>query len=228
MKRKDLKKWGRKGLAAFLSLTMCVTSMQIPAYADLLSDGTDPYGRVADGDTSEKYEDAFADKEPGYVWTDKTVKESDDPWAFDVTYSALGSSTVKAVEQTRPIDLIVIMDISGSMGAYVEGAPSTDDENRRMGKTVAAVNSMFDTVLSDNRNRIGMVAFGAMATEVIPLDHYEPESDGSYISCENTHDYYMGTNDNHQENHYNLKRYNLCKIMNTATIQTLRQDSQWR
>ena len=212
MKRKDLKKWGRKGLAALLSLAMCVTSMQIPAYADLLSDGTDPYGRVADGDTSKKYEDAFAGKEPGYVWTDKTVKESDDPWAFDVTYSALGSSTVKAVEQTRPVDLIVIMDISGSMGAYVEDAPSTDDENRRMEKTVTAVNSMFNTVLSDDRNRIGMVAFGAMAAEVIPLDHYEQKSDGSYILCENTHDYYMGKNDDHEENHYNLKRYNLAKL----------------
>lgn len=225
MKRKDLKKWGRKGLAALLSLTMCVTSMQIPAYADLLSDGTDPYGRVADGDTSEKYEDAFAGKEPGYVWTDKTVKESDDPWAFDVTYSALGSSTVKAVEQTRPIDLIVIMDISGSMGAYVEGATSTNDKNRRMEKTVEAVNSMFNTVLSDNRNRIGMVAFGAMATEVIPLDHYKPKSDGSYISCENKHDYYMGKNNDHQENHYTLDRGSLVSLSKYQNIPAMRSIS---
>ena len=113
---KKWKKLSKRGLALLLSFVMCLSMLNLTVLAAGES-GQSVVTKVADYETKEDYRNYF-NKDgygetagPGYVWTDKSVEANSESNSFDVTYSALGSADV-----ITATDLVLVLDISGSMG----------------------------------------------------------------------------------------------------------------
>lgn len=154
---------------------------------------------VADNVTINKWHDSEAlddsTKNVGRIWTDKSVstgnvtltnkvgesakesatiekkKESD----FLVGLSAL-SSTAKIMGQTTvPLDIVLVLDVSGSM-----------DDNGKMKTLKTAVNNFIDTTAAENdkrsdvnkQSRISLVKFAGKKNDKVGNDTY---IDGYYI-----------------------------------------------
>ncbi len=152
--------------------------------------------RVADGDTSDTYigkllSDDWGSRYAGRVWTDKsvfafgnnigldmdtdgydgTVKFNSD---FGTIFSALSSSQVVKENPPQPLDVMFVLDVSGSMGkngsVLVDKANFTDSA---ISKTVVAVNNAISLLLKNNPNsRFGIVVYGSTAAVLVPLAHY--------------------------------------------------------
>ncbi|MCL2825814.1 MAG: VWA domain-containing protein [Eggerthellaceae bacterium] len=162
------------------------------------------YGKVADPDTSNQT--AYFDSttlDNGRLWTDKSVNtdkatlydsagnpavtvNASDPDNFMVTLSALSQSySVHALAE--PIDVVFIIDISGSMYMNNLGAQT------RAEVMVDALNSAIDTLMAANpENRVAIVAYGGILSvpgtpgqsrivDVLKLGHYTTPTDGQYL-----------------------------------------------
>ena len=144
---------------------------------------------VADNVTINKWHDPEAlddsTKNVGRIWTDKSVSKGDVTLTnkvgesatiekgsksdFLVGLSAL-SSTAKIMGQTTvPLDIVLVLDVSGSM-----------DDQGKMTTLKNAVNSFIDTTADKNdalsdtnkRSRISLVKFAGDTTNVIGNDMY--------------------------------------------------------
>lgn len=150
---------------------------------------------VADDVTINKWHDSEAlddsTKNVGRIWTDKSVSTGDvtltsktretadikkkDGSDFLVGLSAL-SSTAKIMGQTTvPLDIVLVLDVSGSM-----------DDNGKMKTLKTAVNSFIDTTAAENdkrsdtnkQSRISLVKFAGEKKNTVGNDTYK---DGGYI-----------------------------------------------
>lgn len=150
---------------------------------------------VADDVTINKWHDSEAlddsTKNVGRIWTDKSVSTGDvtltsktretadikkkDGSDFLVGLSAL-SSTAKIMGQTTvPLDIVLVLDVSGSM-----------DDQGKMTTLKNAVNSFIDTTAAknsalsdvDKQSRISLVKFAGDTTDKIGNDTYR---DNGYI-----------------------------------------------
>ena len=117
-------------------------------------DGPTMTGKVADYDTSNHWKfwaGGYDGKETttqnvGRIWTDKTVKaveggESD----FLTTLSAI-SSTSDTTISAKPLDIVMVLDASGSM----DKAMSASDSTKRIKALKTAANSFIDTIAEQN------------------------------------------------------------------------------
>ena len=117
-------------------------------------DGPTMIGKVADYDTSNHWKfwaGGYDGKETttqnvGRIWTDKTVKaveggESD----FLTTLSAI-SSTSDTTISAKPLDIVMVLDASGSM----DKAMSASDSTKRIKALKTAANSFIDTIAEQN------------------------------------------------------------------------------
>ncbi len=84
----------------------------------------------------------------GRIWTDKTVKavESGDS-DFLTTLSAI-SSTSDTTISGKPLDIVMVLDASGSMKADMSGK----DETKRIDALKKAANSFIDTIATQNQS----------------------------------------------------------------------------
>lgn len=150
---------------------------------------------VADDVTINKWHDSEAlddsTKNVGRIWTDKSVSTGDvtltsktretadikkkDGSDFLVGLSAL-SSTAKIMGQTTvPLDIVLVLDVSGSM-----------DDQGKMTTLKTAVNSFIDTTAAENdkrsdtnkQSRISLVKFAGEKKNTVGNDTYK---DGGYI-----------------------------------------------
>lgn len=150
---------------------------------------------VADDVTINKWHDSEAlddsTKNVGRIWTDKSVSTGDvtltsktretadikkkDGSDFLVGLSAL-SSTAKIMGQTTvPLDIVLVLDVSGSM-----------DDQGKMTTLKTAVNSFIDTTAAENdkrsdtnkQSRISLVKFAGEKENTVGNDTYK---DGGYI-----------------------------------------------
>ena len=134
--------------------------------------------QTADLDTTTKYTESLGDEYStmysGRVWTDKTVKEAEDD-NFDITYSALSTSQEISGTAKAPLDVVFIIDISGSMVNSNSGmTDSSGNTYSRMKFTLDALNTSIETLMSMNKDtRVAVVAFSTNATVLLPLGHYE-------------------------------------------------------
>ena len=157
---------------------------------------------VVDLDTSTKYSESLGDNAStefsGRIWTDKSVYSANTVFEtfgggkhtamldaskgenFLVTYSSLGTSKAVSGETQAPIDVMFVIDISGSMSNSDSGM---DNGRSRIANTVSAVNTAIDKLLAMNAyTRIGVVAFSTNATILLPLDRYtKTRSRGSEV-----------------------------------------------
>lgn len=164
--------------------------------------------RVADESTMNGWREFFTKEADtsnvGKIWTDKTVVDGDvnltslnDESAvvrrknennFLVGLSALSSSKTLTLEAAIPVDVMFVLDVSGSMKGT--------NAHPKIGKLIEAVNNSIQELLDINeKNRIGVVLYsGAPLPEyegskansaycVLPLDHYTADG-GKYFQVE--------------------------------------------
>ncbi len=171
------------------------TALVDPDNADIKVDGeyfSDP--STADIEKYFRADDyAAAEKNDGRVMTDKSVIYGDDnydafanydPNTFSVTMSALGQDYKTPYEEhvEIPIDVVFIIDVSGSMTINADETIHGSDGDRIV-STVAATNSAFATIMNDNpENRVGLAIYSGGAWEVLPLDRYTATNDQFFVA----------------------------------------------
>lgn len=154
-------------------------------------DGPTMAGKVVDPDTSGRWEiwaaghggNKVTTQNVGRIWTDKTVKatggneESD----FLTTLSAMSSTSNSTVTVTTPLDIVMVLDASGSMDDPMGGGDST----KRIDALKSAANSFIDTIAKQNesiegvnrQHRVAIVKFAGKKSNDIGNNKYR---DGGY------------------------------------------------
>ena len=130
---------------------------------------------VADPSTANDYQSILGNETPmngryaGRVWTDKSVVADKANGVFNTTFSALGSSRVVNSELQNPLDVVFIVDVSGSMN-------ESDNGTVRMAAAANALNSAVSSLMQANENnRVAVTTFSATsgATPFVGLGHYD-------------------------------------------------------
>ena len=119
---------------------------------------------------------AFTDK----VSSDSTIKLE------DIEIGQRGSITVKSITSSTdtvstPMDVVFVLDTSGSMTYPLEVKDKDDEkavEDSRAKAMVNAVNSSIKTIMSKNKDsKVGVVGFSGNASTIIPLGNYAQNID---------------------------------------------------
>lgn len=141
---------------------------------------------VVDPDTSGRWEkwaaghsgNKVTTQNVGRIWTDKTVEatgeneESD----FVTTLSAMSSTSNSTVTVTTPLDIVMVLDASGSMNDPMGGGDST----KRIDALKSAAKSFIDTIAKQNegiegvdrQHKVAIVKFAGDMTEKVGNDQY--------------------------------------------------------
>ena len=154
-------------------------------------DGPTMAGKVVDPDTSGRWEiwaaghggNKVTTQNVGRIWTDKTVKETGENKASDfvTTLSAMSSTSNSTVTVTTPLDIVMVLDASGSMDDPMGGG----DRTKRIDALKGAANSFIDTIAKQNegiegvnrQHRVAIVKFAGKKSNDIGNNMYR---DGGY------------------------------------------------
>ena len=154
-------------------------------------DGPIMTGKVADPDTSGRWEiwaaghggNKVTTQNVGRIWTDKTVKaiEENEESDFLTTLSAMSSTSNSTVTVTTPLDIVMVLDASGSMDDSMGGG----DRTKRIDALKNAANSFIDTIAKQNeaiegvdrQHRVAIVKFAGKKSNDIGNNMYR---DGGY------------------------------------------------
>ena len=114
---------------------------------------------------------------------------------FAHVFSALTSSQVVNEYPPTPIDLVIVFDMSGSMGQDTRSSIDTGVDNyvghpgylvsmadriaySRVQQTLNAINTTIDKLMAQNQqNRVAVLGYGANAVVLMPLAHYRHAGD---------------------------------------------------
>lgn len=177
-------------------------------------------GHVADSTTQDGWNSILlgengvsSTRYAGRVWTDKSVTANDEvvftgsgdsgtaqnefrftrsqDGDFLVTYSALATSQQITQLPKIPVDVVFVLDFSGSMnwGTRAEQVVGNNNQegraNSRLLAMVNAMNETIDTLVKDNEhNRIGIAVFNGTASTLLPLTEvsdFQNVQDGQYL-----------------------------------------------
>lgn len=155
-------------------------------------DGPTMSGKVVvDPDTSGRWEiweaghngNKVTTQNVGRIWTDKTVEatEENEESDFLTTLSAMSSTSNSTVTVTTPLDIVMVLDASGSMDDPMGGG----DRTKRIDALKGAANSFIDTIAKQNeaiegvdrQHRVAIVKFAGKKSNDIGNDMYR---DGGY------------------------------------------------
>lgn len=154
-------------------------------------DGPTVNGTVVDPDTSGRWEiwaaghggNKVTTQNVGRIWTDKTVKETGENEKSDflTTLSAMSSTSNSTVTVTTPLDIVMVLDASGSMDGEMGGRDST----KRIDALKSAANSFIDTIAKQNegiegvdrQHKVAIVKFAGKKSNDIGNNMYR---DGGY------------------------------------------------
>lgn len=149
-------------------------------------DGPEMAGKVIDPDTSGRWEiwaavhggNKVTTQNVGRIWTDKTVKETGENKASDfvTTLSAMSSTSNSTVTVTTPLDIVMVLDASGSMDDPMGGG----DRTKRIDALKSAANSFINTIAKQNeaiegvdrQHRVAIVKFAGDKTDKVGNDTY--------------------------------------------------------
>lgn len=141
---------------------------------------------VVDSDTSSRWEiwaaghsgNKVTTQHVGRIWTDKTVKatEENEKSDFLTTLSAMSSTSNSTVTVTTPLDIVMVLDASGSMDDPMGGG----DRTKRIDALKSAANSFIDTIAKQNesiegvdrQHRVAIVKFAGEKSNNIGNDTY--------------------------------------------------------
>lgn len=163
--KRRLKGFAKKASYLALATVTFFTQFNLPLFISALSSDVHyDISSVADPDTQHIENDYTGDpQDDGKIWTDKTVTHIDED-LFDITLSAVGQSfeTKSVVSDAKSVDVVFVLDISGSM-----------KDNGRYISMTSAVNQAIGTIMKANaKNRIGIVTFSGDSSTLLPLDSY--------------------------------------------------------
>lgn len=154
-------------------------------------DGPIMTGKVADPDTSGRWEiwaaghggNKVTTQNVGRIWTDKTVKatEENEESDFLTTLSAMSSTSNSTVTVTTPLDIVMVLDASGSMDYEMGGG----DPTRRIDALESAASSFIDAIAKQNegiegvdrQHKVAIVKFAGKTSNNIGNETYR---DGRY------------------------------------------------
>ena len=147
--------------------------------------------KVVDPDTSVRWEiwaaghggNKVTTQNVGRIWTDKTVKATGENEESDflTTLSAMSSTSNSTVTVTTPLDIVMVLDASGSMDDHMGGG----DSPKRIDALKNAANSFIDTIAKQNegiegvnrQHRVAIVKFAGKKSNDIGNNMYR---DGGY------------------------------------------------
>ncbi len=150
-------------------------------------DGPTVSGTVVDPDTSGRWEiwaaghggNKVTTQNVGRIWTDKTVKATGENEEADflTTLSAMSSTSNSTVTVTTPLDIVMVLDASGSMDDPMGGRDST----KRIDALKSAANSFINTIAKQNegiegvdrQHRVAIVKFAGDKTNKVGNDQYK-------------------------------------------------------
>lgn len=149
-------------------------------------DGPTVSGTVVDPDTSGRWEiwaaghgGNITTQNVGRIWTDKTVKATGENEESDflTTLSAMSSTSNSTVTVTTPLDIVMVLDASGSMDDPMGGRDST----KRIDALKSAANSFINTIAKQNegiegvdrQHRVAIVKFAGDKTNKVGNDQYK-------------------------------------------------------
>lgn len=156
-------------------------------------DGPTVNGTVVDPDTSGRWEiwaaghgdNKVTTQHVGRIWTDKTVKATGENEESDflTTLSAMSSTSNSTVTVTTPLDIVMVLDASGSMDDPMGGGDPT--KPKRIDALESAASSFIDTIAKQNegiegvdrQHKVAIVKFAGKKSSKIGNDTYR---DGGY------------------------------------------------
>ena len=151
-------------------------------------DGPIMTGKVVDPDTSGRWEiwaaghggNKVTTQNVGRIWTDKTVKETGENEKSDflTTLSAMSSTSNSTVTVTTPLDIVMVLDASGSMDYTMGGGDPT--KPKRIDALESAASSFIDTIAKQNegiegvdrQHKVAIVKFAGKKSKNIGNDTY--------------------------------------------------------
>ena len=143
---------------------------------------------VDDPDTSGRWEiwaaghsgNKVTTQHVGRIWTDKTVKATDENEESDflTTLSAMSSTSNSTVTVTTPLDIVMVLDASGSMDYTMGGGDPT--KPKRIDALESAASSFIDTIAKQNegiegvdrQHKVAIVKFAGKKSKNIGNDTY--------------------------------------------------------
>lgn len=149
-------------------------------------DGPIMTGKVVDPDTSGRWEiweaghggNKVTTQNVGRICTDKTVKATGENEESDflTTLSAMSSTSNSTVTVTTPLDIVMVLDASGSMDDPMGGG----DRTKRIDALKSAANSFINTIAKQNeaiegvdrQHRVAIVKFAGDKTDKVGNDTY--------------------------------------------------------
>lgn len=149
-------------------------------------DGPTMTGKVVDPDTSGRWEkwaaghsgNKVTTQNVGRIWTDKTVEATGENEVSDfvTTLSAMSSTSNSTVTVTTPLDIVLVLDASGSMNDPMGGGDST----KRIDALKSAAKSFIDTIAKQNegiegvdrQHKVAIVKFAGDETDKVGNDKY--------------------------------------------------------
>lgn len=152
-------------------------------------DGPTMAGKVVDPDTSGRWEiwaaghggNKVTTQNVGRIWTDKTVKatEENEESGFLTTLSAMSSTSNSTVTVTTPLDIVMVLDASGSM----DRAMGDTDNTKRITALKNAAYSFIDTIAKQNegiegvdrQHKVAIVKFSGDTTKKVGNDTYRAD-----------------------------------------------------
>lgn len=141
---------------------------------------------VVDPDTSGRWEkwaaghsgNKVTTQNVGRIWTDKTVEATGENEVSDfvTTLSAMSSTSNSTVTVTTPLDIVLVLDASGSMNDPMGGGDST----KRIDALKSAAKSFIDTIAKQNegiegvdrQHKVAIVKFAGDETDKVGNDTY--------------------------------------------------------
>ena len=141
---------------------------------------------VVDPDTSGRWEkwaaghsgNKVTTQNVGRIWTDKTVEATGENEESDflTTLSAISSTSNSTVTVTTPLDIVMVLDASGSMNDPMGGG----DKTERIEALKNAANSFIDTIAKQNegiegvdrQHKVAIVKFAGNETDKVGNDTY--------------------------------------------------------
>ena len=149
-------------------------------------DGPTMTGKVVDPDTSGRWEiwaaghggNKVTTQHVGRIWTDKTVEATGENEKSDflTTLSAMSSTSNSTVTVTTPLDIVMVLDASGSM----DDPMGAGDRTKRIDALKNAANSFINTIAKQNeavegvdrQHRVAIVKFAGDKTDKVGNDTY--------------------------------------------------------
>jgi len=188
--KRDMRKIGAAIVAAMMVVALVIGLIPNETAKVLAADKVSDYG------TETKYTESLGDNASteysGRIWTDKSVysesvtfdlytpegeatqrtatvsKDADSD--FLVAFSALGTTQAVSGQTQAPVDVVFVIDTSGSMQDDMSNTDTTD----RIVNAVTALNDSIEKVMKMNPyTRVGVVAFSDTAQTILPLGRYE-------------------------------------------------------